>query len=189
MCRGLCRSLIAAKQHNVRNCRSSYFSSSSNTIRTFDIQGTVPKNGNEIKVGHYAEISRLFTLEECKIFAGSLVGDSNPLHTYSGDSLSKAVVPGLLSASLFSAIFGTKYPRSIYCSQNLKFRSLIYVNESITGRIEVTRVKDISSRGSVLVICKTEVIKLDNDEKITCIDGEAQVLIPYSRSYDTKEIV
>jgi acyl dehydratase len=94
-------------------------------------------------------------------------------------------VHGILTASVFSSIFGTLIPGSIYRSQKLVFQSPVYSNESIIGRVQVTKVKDMKSRG-LMVTCDTIVYKnydgskniQDCDNAIVCISGEATVWLP-----------
>mmetsp|Transcript_672 Transcript_672/g.736 ORF Transcript_672/g.736 Transcript_672/m.736 type:complete len:158 (-) Transcript_672:288-761(-) len=74
------------------------------------------------------------------------------------DEEGKIVVHGMLTASLFSAIFGTLIPGSIYRSQKLNFRSLVYCNEPIVGRVYVTKVRNMKGRGA-LVACDTSILR------------------------------
>lgn len=64
-------------------------------------------------------LQRSFTQQDIDGFTG-LTGDSNPIHKGT-----KAIVPGLLAASLFPAIIGSAYPGVLYASQELKFRQAI----------------------------------------------------------------
>ena len=82
----------------------------------------------EIFVGAKAQLIRRFSREDVELFA-KISGDHNPLHLSqefaSKSMFAKPVVHGLLVASLFSAIFGTKFPGegSIYLSQTLRFEA------------------------------------------------------------------
>lgn len=61
-----------------------------------------------------------------------LTGDSNPLHR-SGAEL--PLVPGLLAASLFPSIIGTRFPGVLYTKQELTFRSPVAVCASSFFRL------------------------------------------------------
>lgn len=161
------------------------------------IRGTVPKNGIGIRTGQFSELSKSFSLADCTAFV-RIVGDSNPIHVVTKDDADdaasrpsrtkKTIVPGMLTASLFSSIFGTLIPGSIYRSQTISFRAPVYCNDNITGRIDVRRVRKTSS-GGLLVFCDTRVWKKvvgcggadDCDTRTRrqdCVVGEAQVWLP-----------
>lgn len=53
-----------------------------------------------------------------------LTGDSNPIHTAAAGH---PVVPGILAASLFPGIIGTRFPGALYTKQDLTFRRPIEV--------------------------------------------------------------
>ncbi len=100
-------------------------------------------NIDKIYIGQNCSIHRSFTAEEVKQFA-SLSLDTNPLHTdatfASKSRFGQLIVPGMLSASLFSAIIGTRLPGdgSIYLSQNLSFRKPVYPNREVVATVTVT---------------------------------------------------
>ena len=127
---------------------------------------------------------------------GELISDNNPIHQsilpekQSSEAQSilvnkPQIVHAMLTGSIFSSIFGTLIPGSIYRSQILKFHSPVYSNEKVLGRVVVTKVKDMKSRGT-LVTCDTNVYKNhdwsenieDCDDIILCISGEANVWLP-----------
>jgi acyl dehydratase len=92
---------------------------------------------------------------------------------------SRPLVHGMLASSLFSCIFGTLIPGSIYRSQNLTFHSPIFANDHVIGRVLVTKVRPLrggspsiathateipereeqSKQGGLLVICDTTVLR------------------------------
>lgn len=112
----------------------------------------------------------------------------NPIHQQSNDEPSpkKVIVHGMFSASVFSSIFGTLIPGSLYRSQTLTFNAPVYSDEYVIGRVEVTKVKDL--RKGLLVTCDTSIyqqieedtkIKKDRMEGMTkCVQGVAEVWIP-----------
>ena len=130
--------------------------------------------------GDRAEVRRTFTSEDIKTFA-NLCGDHNPVHldeefakqTRFGGTISH----GILCASLFSGIFGTCIPGSIYGGQNLKFTAPSYVGHECIASVEIESTRN-SSVG-LFVKCKTQV--RDVEGKMT-VDGEATVLIPKEES-------
>jgi acyl dehydratase len=139
------------------------------------VKGNLPSESQYVKVGQYAEISREFTPEEVQRY-GMLIGDMNPIHLNTGNE--NIMVHGMLTSSLFSSIFGTLIPGSVYRSQTLLFHSPIYCNESVLGKITVTSVMDRKRLG-VLVKCHTTIEKqFDESKKILCVSGNAEVLLP-----------
>lgn len=61
--------------------------------------------------------TRRFSQADVDAFV-ALTGDANPIHS----PASKApIVPGLLAASLFPAIIGSRHPGVLYTRQELKF--------------------------------------------------------------------
>ncbi len=81
----------------------------------------------EIKIGMSESYSQTITDADVKLFAG-ISGDNNPIHMsdeYAQNSrYKKRVVHGMLCASFFSVLFGTKLPGSgcLYVTQNLNFK-------------------------------------------------------------------
>ena len=131
----------------------------------------------------------MFRPEEVHQF-GDLIGDNNPIHrqevaTHTSER-KPHIVHGMLSASLFSSIFGTLIPGSLYRSQSILFQTPIYSNEEVVGLVTVKKIKYVKKRG-VMVTCDTNVYKncggsakdiQSNENAIVCISGEATVWIP-----------
>jgi 3-hydroxybutyryl-CoA dehydratase len=122
---------------------------------------------------------------------GDLIGDRNPIHRQDNATqlqLSDVsqIVHGMLSASLFSSIFGTLIPGSLYRAQSVTFQTPIYSNEAVVGRVVVKKIKHVRRKG-VMVTCDTHIFKncgdtamntQRNEHAIVCISGEATVWIP-----------
>mmetsp|Transcript_15923 Transcript_15923/g.32390 ORF Transcript_15923/g.32390 Transcript_15923/m.32390 type:complete len:321 (-) Transcript_15923:29-991(-) len=192
---------------HVMICRAFYSSAQANKSRHISncnrIQGTLPIHGKGIKLGQYAECRRIFSQEDVSQF-GNFIGDLNSIHfpseatenpsiTTNISCVDRPIVHGILLSSLFSSIFGTLVPGSIYRSQTLQFQSSVHVDVPVIGRVTVIKLKEIRPRrhigGGVLCDCETKVFKYsattddddDNDERekeIVCVMGEAQVWLP-----------
>ena len=79
-------------------------------------------------------MKRIFSNKQVQEY-GQLISDNNPIHQeinmsninkiddHNKTSSSNVIVHGMLSASLFSSIFGTLIPGSYYSSQNLIFQT------------------------------------------------------------------
>lgn len=172
----------------------------SETQITRTIVGTIPLNGNGIEIGQFAECHASFSQQDVKTF-GTLICDMNPVHFPWIDQKKehefldvqhmqmrqRPIVHGMLLSSLFSSIFGTLIPGSIYRSQSLRFRNSVGVGEKITGRVIVQKLKQVGRNGNgVLCTCETLVVKAKDvlssnnscDDEVIAISGEAQVWLP-----------
>lgn len=129
----------------------------------------------EIKIGMSATYAQTITDADVKFFAG-LSGDRNPVHMdedYAKKSrFKKRIAHGMISASFFSALFGTKIPGEgcVYTRQSLNFKRPIYINDTVEAVVTVISI-DLEKRRVVFeTICKV-------DGKVA-IDGEAELYIP-----------
>lgn len=129
----------------------------------------------EIHTGMEASHSQTITDKDIKAFA-SISGDNNPVHMdeeyASNTRFKKRIAHGLMSASYFSALFGTKLPGCgcVYVSQSLKFRRPVYLDDTVTATVIVRDVDLTMRRVFFRTICKVK-------NKIV-IDGEAVIYIP-----------
>lgn len=130
---------------------------------------------DRLRVGMTESHEQTITDDDIKTFA-SLSGDNNPVHMneeYAEKSrFKKRIAHGLLSASFFSALFGTKLPGygCVYVSQSLNFRKPVYLGDTVKATIEVFRIDKDKSRVFFKTICRVK-------GKIV-IDGEAEIFIP-----------
>ena len=132
----------------------------------------------DISIGMEVSYSQTITDADVKAFAG-LSGDKNPVHMddeYAKNSrYKKRIAHGLLSASFFSALFGTKLPGEgcVYVSQNLKFIKPVYLDDTVTATVVVTSIDSSRRRIFFRTFCKV-------GNKIV-IDGEAELFVPGER--------
>jgi len=129
----------------------------------------------DIKIGMEVSYSQTITDADIKAFAG-ISGDRNPAHmneVYAKDSRYKRrIAHGLMSASYFSALFGTKIPGEgcVYVAQSLKFKRAVYLGDTVTATVIVSSVDLGKRRVFFRTICKVK-------NKIV-IDGEAELFVP-----------
>ena len=139
------------------------------------IEGNIPVGGNGIAVGQFAELKRNFKKEDIKLF-GQLTGDMNPIH-FQGNSggcegeKGKVIVHGMLVSSLFSTIFGTLIPSSVYRSQTLRFRTPIMADDTVLARVDVTDIT-VYDKGCV-VKCDTSILR--PSAYMLSLSGKAEV--------------
>lgn len=129
----------------------------------------------EIEVGMNASYSQTVTDADIKSFAG-ISGDRNPVHLdekYAEESrYKKRIVHGMMTASYFSALFGTKIPGEgcVYVSQTLRFKRAIYLGDTVTATVTVTDVDLSKKRVFFRTTCMVK-------NKIVT-DGEAELFVP-----------
>ncbi len=128
------------------------------------------------KIGDKAEMTKIFSDADIIKYAQAS-GDSNPIHC-DGDyavitGFKGGIVHGILVAGLISAVLGTKLPGmgTIYVSQNLKFIKPVFINDSVTARVEITNIDENKKRLTLSTYCFTG----DGNLVIT---GEAVVIPP-----------
>ena len=132
----------------------------------------------EIKVGMKVSYSQTITDADIKTFSG-ISGDKNPIHMnddYAKESrFKKRIAHGLMSASYFSALFGTKLPGegAIYVSQSLQFKRAVYLGDTVTATVIVQKIDLKKRRVFFRTVCKVK-------NKIV-IDGEAELYVPLER--------
>ena len=130
---------------------------------------------DEIKVGMYVSYSQTIADADIKQFA-AISGDRNPVHMddeYAGKSrFKKRIAHGLLSASFFSALFGTRLPGKgcVYVGQNLNFKKPVYLGDTVTATVTVIEIDTKKQRVFFETICTVK------NKKV--IDGTAELYIP-----------
>jgi 3-hydroxybutyryl-CoA dehydratase len=130
---------------------------------------------DEICVGMSVSYSQTITDADIKSFAG-ISGDNNPVHMneeYAAESrFGKRIAHGLISASFFSALFGTRIPGPgcVYVSQLLNFKRPVYIGDTVTASVTVTNIDKGKHRVFFDTVCKVK--------GKTVIDGKAELFIP-----------
>lgn len=113
-------------------------------------------------------MAKAFTSEEVVAFS-RLSMDINPLHIdvgYAEKSMfGKRIVHGFLTASLFSAIIGTKFPGegSIYLNQNMSSLHPVFHDQNITAIVTVKELFPEKKRVLLETVCKDD----DGNDLIT----------------------
>ncbi|MCT7486729.1 MaoC family dehydratase [Aliarcobacter cryaerophilus] len=129
----------------------------------------------EIEIGMNVSYSQTITDADVKAFSG-ISGDRNPIHLdeqYAEKSrYKKRIAHGLMTASYFSALFGTKIPGEgcVYVSQSLNFKRPVYVGDTVVATVEVISVDLAKKRVFFRTTCKVK------NKVVT--DGEAELFVP-----------
>ena len=111
-----------------------------------------------------------------------LSGDDNPLHlcdVYASETrFGQRIAHGLYTASLISAVLGTRLPGpgAVYRSQTLNFHGPVKIGDVVEVSVEV---KELTEKGRIVRLqCEASV-----DGKLV-LDGEALVSVPAKRPVD-----
>lgn len=116
-----------------------------------------------------------FSQDEVNRFA-EVTGDKNPVHldaAYAAKTMFKRpIMHGMLSASLFSKVFGTLFPGegTIYLKQSLSFLKPMYVDTDYEAVFTVKEVMGDKNRAVVETLIK------DKNTGLVCTSGEATVM-------------
>jgi 3-hydroxybutyryl-CoA dehydratase len=115
-------------------------------------------------------------MEQDVVGFARLSGDDNPLHLCdvyaAGTRFGQRIAHGLYTASLISAVLGTRLPGpgAVYRSQTLNFHGPVKIGDVVSVTVEVV---ELSTEGrKVRLFCEALV-----DGK-TVLDGEAVVSVP-----------
>lgn len=109
-----------------------------------------------LNIEGYSQLYKFkFSQENVNSFA-ELTGDNNPLHLdseYAKSTIFKSpIVHGFFVGSIFSRIFGTKYPGegTIYLDQSLNFLRPVYMDTYYYAKITVIEVNHIKGKATLL---------------------------------------
>lgn len=129
----------------------------------------------DLRVG-MREVLMKTVMDSDVIGFAELSGDNNPLHlcdSYAaGTRFGQRIAHGLYTASLISAVLGTRLPGpgAVYRSQTLNFHGPVRIGDVVTVVVEVVEL--VAEGRKVRLHCEASV-----DGK-TVLDGEATVSVP-----------
>ena len=135
----------------------------------------------DLKVGMRATYARTVTDADIVMFSG-ISGDTNPIHlaaTFAdGSMFGGRVAHGMLTASFFSAIIGTKLPGPgcIYMSQSLRWNAPVRAGDTVVTRATITELDDEKQRA------KLDMVSLVGHDVV--LEGEALVKVPLRNKDD-----
>ena len=129
----------------------------------------------DLSVGMTERLAKTIASSDVVGFA-EVTGDRNPIHlsehfaaktTFGG-----RIAHGLYTASLISAVLGTRLPGpgAIYISQTLNFRAPVRIGDRVDVTVTVAELVPERQRARLTCVCKVE-----ND---IVLDGEALVKVP-----------
>src|SRR5207342_602809 len=129
----------------------------------------------DLAVGMSERLSKTVASSDVVGFA-QLTGDRNPIHLSehfaAKTQFGKRIAHGLYTASLISAVLGTRLPGpgAVYISQTLNFRAPVKIGDTVEVSVVVAEL--IPERFRARLTCTCSV----GDEVV--LDGEAWVKVP-----------
>ena len=129
----------------------------------------------ELEIGMAAALGKTLTEADVLLFA-AVSGDTNPSHLNEEFSattrMRSRVVHGMLTASLISAVFGTRLPGPgcLYVNQTVNFRAPVRPGDTVTARVEVTALRPGKNLAEFETICTVD--------GATVVDGTALIWVP-----------
>ena len=129
----------------------------------------------DLSVGMTETLSKTIASSDVVGFA-QLTGDRNPIHLSehfaAKTTFGRRIAHGLYTASLISAVLGTRLPGpgAIYISQTLNFRAPVRIGDTVEVTVTVAELIPERQRARLLCTCVVggEVV----------LDGEALVKVP-----------
>ncbi len=129
----------------------------------------------DLAIGQSESLMRTVMERDVALFA-ELSGDANPIHLCdhfaAGTKFGQRIAHGMLTASLISALLGTRLPGpgAVYLSQTLTFLAPVKIGDVVTARVEVVEL--VLERRRARFFCECLV-----DGKAV-MEGEAWVAMP-----------
>lgn len=134
----------------------------------------------DLSVGMSEQLTKHVSSSDVVGFA-EVSGDRNPIHLSehfaARTPFKTRIAHGLYTASLISAVLGTRLPGpgAIYLSQTLNFMAPVKIGDDVTVSVEVAELMERGNRAKLTCTCRV-------DDTIV-LEGEALVKVP-ARSQD-----
>jgi 3-hydroxybutyryl-CoA dehydratase len=141
------------------------------TLRTLSFE--------DLSVGMTEKLSKQVASSDVVGFA-EVTGDRNPIHLSehfaAKTPFGTRIAHGLYTASLISAVLGTRLPGpgAIYISQTLNFRAAVKIGDTVEVMVVVAELLPAKFRARLTCTCSVD--------GAVVLDGEAWVKVPSSRS-------
>jgi 3-hydroxybutyryl-CoA dehydratase len=129
----------------------------------------------DLSVGMTETLEKTVASSDVVGFA-QLTGDRNPIHLSehfaARTSFGKRIAHGLYTASLISAVLGTRLPGpgAVYISQTLNFRAPVKIGDAVDVKVTVAELMPEKCRARLACTCAV-------DGEVV-LDGEAWVKVP-----------
>lgn len=130
---------------------------------------------DDLRVGMRETYSKHVTASDVTGFA-EISGDKNPIHLSeefaARTPFGGRIAHGILTASLISAVIGTRLPGpgAIYISQTLRFLAPVRIGDTVVTSVEVVELVEKGRRGKLRCECRVG--------DVLVLEGEAEVKVP-----------
>ena len=124
--------------------------------------------------GDVMKATRVFTREDLDAWA-RLTGDANAIHARPVPPFEAPVVPGLLLAATFPAVFARPPPGAVSRTQSLRFDKAVPVGAEVLSEIAVVKVRE--ARAGAFATCATTLRLAATDA--LCVSGAARLWLPF----------
>src|SRR5471030_48458 len=129
----------------------------------------------DLSIGMTERLSKTVASSDVVGFA-AVTGDRNPIHLSehfaAKTPFGTRIAHGLYTASLISAVLGTRLPGpgAVYISQTLNFRAPVKIGDTVVVTVTVAELMPEKSRARLSCVCKVG--------RQVVLDGEALVKVP-----------
>lgn len=111
------------------------------------------------KIDDRVEISTLITADTIELFA-KMSGDYNPMHMddefAKKTRYGKRIAHGMISAALISKALAMHLGAGVYLAQSLRFQNPVFIGDTLTVFLHVTKVREEKGIGFVDTIVKNQ---------------------------------
>ncbi|MEQ5829441.1 MaoC family dehydratase [Sulfitobacter sp. NFXS29] len=136
-----------------------------------DTNGWIGTINGMPELGQVAERSRTTRMDDIHSFT-DMTGDRNPVH-YDEElakktAFGKLIVQGGVTTGILNACVAEDLPGpgTVFLNTNLNFKKAVGVGETITGRVEIIKVREDKP------LCTLKVSVTDSEGAV-CVEGEA----------------
>jgi 3-hydroxybutyryl-CoA dehydratase len=129
----------------------------------------------DLRIGMRESFSKRVTSQDIVAFA-EISGDRNPIHLSdefaAQTPFRERIAHGLYTASLISAVIGTRLPGpgAIYISQTLRFLAPVRIGDTVETSVEIVELVEKGRRGKLRCECRVG--------GALVLEGEAEVKVP-----------
>jgi 3-hydroxybutyryl-CoA dehydratase len=130
---------------------------------------------DDLEIGMSATLSKTIAASDVVGFA-QVTGDRNPIHLSehfaARTQFKKRIAHGLYTASLISAVLGTRLPGpgAVYISQTLNFHAPVKIGDTVEVTVTVKDLISEKRRARLACVCKVD--------GAVVLDGDALVKVP-----------
>jgi 3-hydroxybutyryl-CoA dehydratase len=129
----------------------------------------------DLQIGQSDCLGKTITEADILLYA-AVSTDTNPIHidaeAANQSIFGERIAHGLLSASLISAVLGTRLPGpgSLYMRQSLRFAAPVKIGDTVKATVTVTALNAEKKRATLSTVCTVG--------GTVVIEGEAYVQVP-----------